>query len=224
MFHNKSLLFILLVAVMTLSAGCIFDHRTTPLGPPSVVDGPMVSDCDTMNKWSVVPESLGILSTGTNFPVSGVVGNAVKCVYNLGPQGNCYLTSGVGENWYVWRTNDLRLDAQGYDGVSFYLKGDGKKMDFHVCTIGSFSGTSNSVGSNPLEYNWDFYVYTINITPSQWTRYDIPFSDLRRVTTQSWVTFRQDHITRIEFQAASRVSGEHGTFTVDEVRLYKLAQ
>jgi hypothetical protein len=214
---------VLLCAALLALSGCIFDHRTTPFGIEPIVDGPLISDCNSLAKWSVSGD--GLATTGTNFLVPGFDGNAVELVYTLDAAGgNCFYKSGTGENYFLWGPNDLRLDATGYDGISFFIKGTGKKVDFQVCTIGNFSGTSNDVGTASF-YDWDFYYLALNTTYPIWTRYDIKFSDLARggFTTNHWVTFRKDHITRIDFEASSRVAGENGKIVIDDVRLFKLA-
>jgi len=148
--------------------------------------------------------------------------NAIRLDYVLGDNAYPYpyVNIGVGDSWNVYDpSRDLFLDASKYAGFSFWLKGNGKKLRVKVCTIDNFKGTSADVGNGSL-YDWDFYGFDIEKTPSEWTRYIIPFTALKREGWSSTpVSLQLDHITRFEFQASSQIKKEQGWFMIYKLEL-----
>ncbi|HBA85679.1 MAG TPA: hypothetical protein DCZ95_16480 [Verrucomicrobia bacterium] len=104
--------------------------------------------------------------------------------------------------------SDLSLTT-GLRGVSFWLKGNGKKL-------------SVVLKSNAIT-NYDDYVYTLAHTPCQWKQYILLFTDF---TQEGWggEAVNRDEALRqvnaIQFKFASKLDNETNEVFVDDLALF----
>lgn len=163
-------------------------------------------------------------SVGSNvWNAAGKNGSSLRFQYRLGTAGPAYMSSRKGDNYFLWRSDDLRLDGSAYDGICFWVRGSGSKLRVNVCTMGSYYNNSNSISSNyQPNYNWDFWGKEIT-TPAEWTLCFLNFNrDLKRKGFDTRpAPLDLTWITEFEFQASSGIRGEIGWFEIDDFYFYK---
>jgi hypothetical protein len=101
------------------------------------------------------------------------------------------------------------LDVSGYKGISFWIRGKGFGVKFHlVC---------------PEVQDFDYHTYLVPSTTTEWKQVVIPFADLKQEGWGQKKNLDLKHITKIEFQTASQALNEDGYFDVDSIVLFVTA-
>jgi len=148
-------------------------------------------------------------SYSTQFSITGYSGSGVRLQYQLGPD---YVSR------YAFLSIVSPVDISKYNAVQFKMKGSGNKVRV-ILRADTFQ---NSNAPSPSSY--DDYGYVIGNSSSSWKEYTIFFKDF---VQEGWgAKFNLDDILvnfdRIQFKAASMISGETGFFDVDDVKFVYL--
>ena len=247
--RNKVWLAIAAVGIVLFSLWACAKHDRSMLGrymaPPNpltlddIIPGPMIADFESQtnyDRWNIVTDtndwSDGYRGTSdaSSFWINtgGAVGiGMLKFTYMLGSGYRYrYVNVGVGDNRHVGSNGrDLFLDASGYDGIHFWLKGATNKLRLNLATRNFYSGhypARYSDTTNWRYYNWDFWGCNIEPVPADWTEYFVLFSDLYQKGFGSSESFDASHITKVLFETLSMVPGESGYFYLDDIYLFKL--
>jgi beta-mannanase len=131
---------------------------------------------------------------------------------NITPLHSAYFEYTLGPSYqyryaFLSATFPSETDLTSKSNISFWIKGSGHKMRV------VFKSAANP--------DADYYGFTINSTPSSWTACTMNFKNLKQ---EGWgtpipLTNALKRITEIQFKAASQISGEHGYFWLDDIKL-----
>lgn len=147
----------------------------------------------------------------TVYPPVGVVSSFTAAGY-ITPNHSAFFEYTLGPK-YAYRyailtsTFPSETDLTAKSNISFWIKGSGHKM--------------RVVFKSAAHTDADYYGLTIQTTPSLWTACTMNFKNLKQ---EGWgtsvpLTNALKRVTEIQFKAASQISGEHGYFWLDDIKL-----
>jgi hypothetical protein len=119
---------------------------------------------------------------------------------------NYELKAGYQYRYIMFKINFPKvLDFSKYNSISFWLKGSGHRLKFHVGT--------------EVVKDYDYHSYNIAKTTTDWTEYKIPLSVFVQEGWGSTKEFEMKKVFMIEFQTGSMKEGEKGWFAIGEIKL-----
>ena len=98
-------------------------------------------------------------------------------------------------------------DWSEYTGIRFWVRGDGHKMRLEI-------------GTDSVK-DYDYHAYRSDKTPTEWTEYVVPFTNLTQGAWGQPVKFNPALVHRLYLVASSGVDGEKGFIELDDFTLEK---
>ena len=133
---------------------------------------------------------------------SGAGSKSIKATYTLGTNAYKDRFAGIATNL----TSTSGRDISRFLGIKFDLKGSGKKLGIMI--------PSSKV------HDYNDYSYTIDATPADWTEKTIYFKNFVQEDWGEKVSLDAvlKAVKSIQFKATSKISGETGSFRIDNLR------